>query len=102
LDLICAASAGSPWLLGYGGYGIVDLAAAESCAYLADPLLSQRLEQLIAVITKQLQQPGQILQLLMGGELDDAKAISNLTLFEAAGLPSDGQLLEQVGGRCCL
>jgi len=79
-------------------YGIADL--AEARAYLADPLLQQRLEEVIAVIAVQLQQPGQNLTTLMGGELDAAKTISSLTLFEAAGLPSAGALLDRLGKQC--
>ncbi len=79
-------------------YGIADL--AEARAYLADPLLRQRLEEVIAVITDQLQQPGRSLPALMGGEIDAAKTISSLTLFEAAGMPSAGALLDRLGRRC--
>ena len=80
-------------------YGIADL--AEVRAYLADPLLRRRLEEVIAVIAEQLRSPEQSLPSLMGGELDAAKTISSLTLFEAAGLASAGQLLDQLGGRRC-
>lgn len=79
-------------------YGIADL--AEARAYLADPLLRQRLEELIAVIAAQLQRPGQSLPLLMGGDLDAAKTVSCLTLFAAAGLPSAAALLNQLNRRC--
>ena len=79
-----------PQLAGLGNsemaqrYGIADL--AEARAYLADPLLRQRLETVISVIEEQLNQPAQDLELLMGSELDAAKTVSGLTLFEAAGL----------------
>jgi uncharacterized protein (DUF1810 family) len=79
-------------------YGIADL--TEARAYLADPLLRQRLEELIAVIAAQLQRPGQSLPLLMGGDLDAAKTLSCLTLFAAAGLPSAAALLNQLSRRC--
>jgi uncharacterized protein (DUF1810 family) len=79
-------------------YGIADL--AEARAYLADPLLSQRLEQVIAVIAQQLQHNGASLETLMGGHLDAAKTISSLTLFEAAGLASATTLLNLLGRRC--
>jgi uncharacterized protein (DUF1810 family) len=79
-------------------YGIADL--AEARAYLADPLLSQRLEQVIAVIAQQLQRNGTSLETLMGGHLDAAKTISSLTLFEAAGLTSATTLLNHLGRRC--
>lgn len=79
-------------------YGMADL--AEARAYLADPVLRQRLEQVIAVIAEQLQRPGQTLPLLMGGDLDATKTVSCLTLFSAAGLPSAAALLNQLD-RCC-
>jgi uncharacterized protein (DUF1810 family) len=79
-------------------YGIADL--EEARAYLADPLLRRRLEEVIAVIAVQLQQPGMSLTALMGGELDAAKTISSLTLFEAAGLASATPVLNQLGRRC--
>lgn len=79
-------------------YGIADL--AEARAYLDDPLLRARLEEVIAVIAAQLQGSGRSLTDLMGSELDAAKVISGLTLFEAAGLQSAGELLDQLGRRC--
>jgi len=79
-------------------YGIADL--AEARAYLADPLLNQRLEAVMETIREQLNQPGQSLEKLMGGGLDAAKTVSSLTLFEAAGLDSAALLLNQIGRRC--
>ena len=79
-------------------YGIAGL--AEAHAYLADPMLRQRLEAVIAVINAQLRQPGQSLERLMGSGLDAAKTVSSLTLFEAAGLESAGALLDRIGRRC--
>jgi uncharacterized protein (DUF1810 family) len=79
-------------------YGLDGLAEAQ--AYLVDPLLRQRLVQVIDVIHHQLQQPDQSLERLMGGELDAAKTISSLTLFETAGLSSATTLLNQLGRRC--
>jgi|LauGreDrversion4_2_1035121.scaffolds.fasta_scaffold165667_2 uncharacterized protein (DUF1810 family) len=79
-------------------YGIADL--EEARAYLADPLLGQRLEVVITVIHHQLQHPDQTLERLMGSELDATKTISSLTLFEAAGLSSATTLLNQLGRRC--
>ena len=81
-------------------YGIENLAEAQ--AYLADPLLRQRLEAVIEAIDHQVQQPGQSLTLLMGGELDAAKTISSLTLFCAAGLPAASILLDRLGSRCAV
>ena len=79
-------------------YGIAGL--DEARAYLADPLLRQRLEAVISVIEEQLNQPAQDLELLMGSELDAAKTVSSLTLFEAAGLESAAALLDRIGWRC--
>ncbi len=79
-------------------YGIADL--AEARAYLADPLLRQRLEAVIVVIAAQLSQPGQSLEQLMGSGIDAVKTVSSLTLFEAAGLESTAALLDRIGRRC--
>ena len=79
-------------------YGIDGLAEAQ--AYLAEPELRQRLEEVIRVDSEQLEQPGQTLEHLMGSVLDAAKTISCLTLFEAAGLSSAEALLNQLGRRC--
>ena len=78
-------------------YGIAGL--DEARAYLADPLLRQRLAAVISVIDEQLSQPGQSLEHLMGNGLDAAKTVSSLTLFEAAGLESAGALLDRIGRR---
>ena len=37
---------------------------------------------------------------MMGSELDAAKTVSSLTLFEAAGLESAAALLGRIGRRC--
>jgi uncharacterized protein (DUF1810 family) len=79
-------------------YGINRLQEAK--AYLAEPTLLSRLEEVIAVIAEQLQKPEQSLERLMGGNLDATKTISCLTLFEAAGLNSAEALLNQLGRRC--
>ena len=79
-------------------YGIDGMAEAQ--AYLAEPLLRQRLEEVIRLISEQLEQPGQSLEHLMGGELDATKTTSCLTLFAAAGLNSAEALLNQLGRRC--
>jgi uncharacterized protein (DUF1810 family) len=79
-------------------YGINGLQEAK--AYLGDPTLSSRLEEVIAVIAEQLQKPDQSLERFMGGNLDATKTISCLTLFEAAGLSSAEALLNQLGRRC--
>ena len=79
-------------------YGINGL--DEATAYLAEPTLLSRLEEVIAVIAEQLQKPEQSLERLMGGNLDATKTISSLTLFEAAGLSNAEGLLNQLGQRC--
>ena len=79
-------------------YGINGLEEAK--AYLEEPTLLRRLEEVIAVIAEQLHQPEQTLERLMGGNLDATKTISCLTLFEAAGLNSAEALLNQLGRRC--
>ena len=79
----------------YGVHGL-----EEAKAHLADPTLRSRLEEVIAVISDQLQQPDQSLETLMGSGLDAAKTISCLTLFEAAGLTSASTVLNRLGRRC--
>jgi uncharacterized protein (DUF1810 family) len=79
-------------------YGINGLEEAK--AYLAEPTLVSRLEEVIAVISEQLQKPEQSLERLMGGNLDATKTISCLTIFEAAGLSSANDLLNRLGRRC--
>ncbi len=79
----------------YGLHGL-----GEAKAYLADPLLRRRLEEVIDVIRHQLQHPAQSLERLMGGELDATKTISSLTLFEAAGLANASTLLNHLDRRC--
>lgn len=55
----------------------------EANAYL-EPTLRSRLEEVIAVVSDQLQQQGQGLETLMGIGLDAVKTICCLRLFEAA------------------
>ena len=79
-------------------FGIEDL--EEARAYIADPVLRERLEQVIAVLAEQLKHPDQSLRKLMGKPIDATKTISSLTLFEAAGLSIATAVLEQLGQRC--
>ena len=79
-------------------YGIAGLKEAQT--YLGHPTLRCHLDEVIAVIANQLQQPGQSLERLMGSQLDAAKTVSSLTLFAAAGLASAHKLLNQLGRRC--
>jgi hypothetical protein len=54
----------------------------------------------IGLIAEQQQHPGQSLTALMDGELDAAKTISSLTLFEAAGWAGATPVLDRLGRRC--
>ncbi len=62
-------------------YALRDL--AEACAYLRDPLLRARYEEIAAAISEQLAR-GVSLEDLMGGSTDALKLASSLTLFRAA------------------
>ena len=79
-------------------FGIADLCEARD--YLSDDILKKRLEQVIGIINVQLEQLNQTLNHLMGSDLDANKTISSLTLFEAAGLISASNLLDQLNQRC--
>ena len=72
----------------------------EARAYLAHPVLGARWRDALSVIAEQLNQPGQSLQQLMGGELDALKTVSSLTLMAHAGYLQAGALLAavEVGG----
>jgi len=67
---------------------------------LADPVLRERLEWVIAVLAEQLARPDQSLRKLMGKPIDATKTISSLTLFEAAGAGSTSEILDFVNERC--
>jgi uncharacterized protein (DUF1810 family) len=62
-------------------YAIRDL--AEACAYLRDPLLRARYEEIAGVVSNQLAR-GRALEDLMGGRTDALKLVSSVTLFRAA------------------
>ena|SRR5437764_10619751 len=62
-------------------YAIEDL--AEACAYLRDPILRERYEEIVAAVSEQLVR-GIRLEDLMGGRTDALKLVSSLTLFHAA------------------
>ncbi|MEB3199616.1 MAG: DUF1810 family protein [Synechococcaceae cyanobacterium] len=79
-------------------FGLADL--EEARLYLADRLLSARLEEIYAVIGAQLQQPGQTLQQLMGTPLDATKTVSSVTLFSVAGSAAASSLQQQLGLSC--
>jgi uncharacterized protein (DUF1810 family) len=62
-------------------YAVQDL--GEACAYLRDPVLSARYEEIVASVSKQLDR-GIRLEDLMGSQTDALKLVSSLTLFRAA------------------
>jgi hypothetical protein len=54
----------------------------------------------IRVVSERSGKPGRTREHFMGGDLDATKTIGCLTLSEAAGLPSAGEVLNQLGRRC--
>src|SRR4029077_4939474 len=71
--------------LGYSStartYAIQDL--GEACAYLRDPVLRARYEEIVATVSEQLNR-GVRMEDLMGSEIDALKLVSSLTLFHVA------------------
>jgi uncharacterized protein (DUF1810 family) len=76
-----------PQIEGLGGsstaraYAVRDL--GEASAYLRDPILRARYEEIVAAVSEQLTR-GIRLEDLMGGRTDALKLVSSLTLFRAA------------------
>jgi uncharacterized protein (DUF1810 family) len=64
-------------------YAIQNL--GEACAYLRDPTLRARYEEIAAAVSEQLAREIR-LEDLMGSEIDALKLVSSLTLFRAAGV----------------
>jgi len=62
-------------------YAIRDL--GEACAYLRDPILRARYEEIVAAVNEQLAR-GIRVEDLMGSQIDGLKLVSSLTLFRAA------------------
>ena len=62
-------------------YAIRDL--GEACAYLRDPILRARYEEIVAAVSEQLAR-GIRVEDLMGSQIDALKLVSSLTLFCAA------------------
>jgi len=62
-------------------YAMQDL--GEACAYLRDPILRARYEEIVAAVSEQLVR-GIRVEDLMGGRIDALKLASSLTLFRAA------------------
>jgi uncharacterized protein (DUF1810 family) len=56
---------------------------SEACAYLRDPILRARYEEIVAAVSEQLGR-GIRIEDLMGGRTDALKLVSSLTLFRAA------------------
>jgi len=56
---------------------------AEACAYLGDPILRARYEEIAAAVSEQLVR-GILVEDLMGSQIDALKLVSSLTLFRAA------------------
>lgn len=62
-------------------YALRDL--AEACAYLRDPLLRTRYQEISDAVSDQLA-GGRLLENLMGSNIDALKLVSSLTLFRVA------------------
>ena len=62
-------------------YAMQDL--GEACAYLRDPILRARYEEIVAAVSEQLAR-GIRVEDLMGSQIDALKLVSSLTLFRAA------------------
>jgi uncharacterized protein (DUF1810 family) len=62
-------------------YAMRDL--GEACAYLRDPILRARYEEIVATVSEQLAR-GIRMEDLMGSQIDALKLVSSLTLFRAA------------------
>src|SRR5207237_8698492 len=62
-------------------YALRDL--GEACAYLGDPIVRARYEEIVAAVSEQLTR-GVRMEDLMGGQTDSLKLVSSLTLFRAA------------------
>ena len=62
-------------------YAIQDL--GDACAYLRDPVLRDRYEEIVAAVSEQLVR-GIRVEDLMGSRIDALKLVSSLTLFRAA------------------
>jgi uncharacterized protein (DUF1810 family) len=62
-------------------YALRDL--GEACAYLRDPILRTRYEEIVATVSEQLNR-GVCMEDLMGSQIDALKLVSSLTLFRAA------------------
>ncbi len=80
-------------------YALRDL--AEACAYLRDPLLRARYQEIAGAVSDQLS-GGVPVEDLMGSSIDALKLASSLTLFRAAArsLTNEGQSFEILAQLC--
>src|SRR5450755_2383876 len=80
-------------------YALRDL--AEACAYLRDPLLRARYEEIAGAVSDQLAR-GRALEALMGSSTDALKLASSLTLFRAAAqrLTNEDPTFKALAQRC--
>jgi uncharacterized protein (DUF1810 family) len=80
-------------------YALRDL--AEACAYLRDPLLRARYEEIAGAVGEQLAR-GISLEDLMGSSIDALKLASSLTLFRAAAesLTGEDPTFDSLAQRC--
>jgi uncharacterized protein (DUF1810 family) len=80
-------------------YAIRDL--AEACAYLRDPLLRTRYEEIAGALSEQLA-GGRTVEDLMGGSTDALKLVSSLTLFRVAAqnLVGEDSTFDSLAKRC--
>jgi uncharacterized protein (DUF1810 family) len=80
-------------------YALRDL--AEACAYLRDPLLRTRYEEIAGAVSEQLAR-GRALEDLMSGSTDGLKFASSLTLFRAAAqsLAGEDLVFASLAQRC--
>lgn len=80
-------------------YALRDL--RECCAYLRDPVLRARYEQIASAVSEQLA-GGVALEELMGGRTDALKLVSSVTLFRAAAqrLDAEDPTLESLRQPC--
>lgn len=74
---------------------------AEACAYLGDPLLRTRYEEIAGAVAEQLARGVRVKE-LMGGATDALKLVSSLTLFRAAAqrLAGSDPTLTALAERC--
>jgi len=74
---------------------------SEACAYLCDPILRMRYEEITEAVSNQIAR-GCSLERLMGSRIDALKLVSSLTLFRAAAQQLAGKDVSLEGlAQCC-